>query len=533
MFSLLSAQRAVARSPNAAFYLAHNRAWELLLGAQLAFHVERPVARWLADGGVVLGLCCMLGSAGLYSADTAFPGLAALVPCVGAGMVIAVGSRSRVGGWVLGNSWMGWAGRVSYSLYLVHWPIIVWMGDWVEELGWVVAVVVTGSLALAMNCGVERVWRLKGGEKVAREVWWRGIVLVGGFVAWAGVVAGGGRLVWEKTGERSYEKVGSLMQVVSERALEVGMRRSGIFGGDVDKLRRLTALEVGGEARVDEALIVGDSHAGRMMVFGNYIGLKYGVRFHVVTYPGCSPLFGVSKVRKSVGVGQGRLTEEDMEVCKELAEEWRRGIAQGNFSHVFLVSRWSTSVEEGAYYRSKSLAEYRLVERGQERTADIPGLNESRMVFERALRRTVKEITAGGKKVVLVSEVPDVGRGLFLCKQLLRKRRGNTHELQQRTKHRQPKVCVGAQRAQALRRLAYTRRVIREVSREMKNVDCIVSSRYFCDNYRQDMRHCRVVWEDEILYRDSDHLSESGSLYLALRWELDRAAFFPQEWKFM
>lgn len=533
MLSLLSAQCAVITSPHTAFYLTHNRAWEFLLGALLALRVERPVARWVADVGVAFGLCCMLGPAMLYSADTAFPGLAAVVPCVGAGVVIAIGSGSRVGGWMLGNGWVGWVGRISYSLYLVHWPVLVWMGEAVEELGRVNAVMVMGGLAVAMNLGVERVWRMRNREEVAREAWWRGIGLVGGFLLWTWVVASGGRLVWEEEGKGNHRSGGDLMQVVAERVLETGRRRSRVFGGSMEKLKRLTALEVGGEAGVSGALVVGDSHAGRMMVFGNYIGLKYGVRFHVVTYPGCSPLYGVNKVRKSVGVGQGTLTEEDMEVCELLLEEWRREIARGNFSHVFLVSRWSTSVEKGDYYKSGPLAEYRLVEQGQEGPVAMPGLNESRTVFERALRRTVNEIIAVGKKVVLVSEVPDVGRGLFLCKQWLRKRRGNAQESGRRTKNGQPKMCVGASREQALKRLDYTNRVIGEVAQEVNGVERIVSSGYFCDNYKQDMRHCRVVWEDGILYRDSDHLSEFGSLYLALRWELDRTAYFPKEWKFM
>lgn len=533
LLSLCSAQHCVKTNPDAAFYLAHNRAWELLLGAHLALLAYRPVAPWKADVAVFLSLCLLLGAARTYSADTAFPGFAALVPCIAAGLVIAAGEASRVAQWALGKEWLGLVGRVSYSLYLVHWPVLVWIGEEAERLERVFGVVVMGSSAIGLYWGVERVWRVTGEVKIDKEVWLRGVGLVGGFVVWAGVLASGGRLVWGHAGNWSGERGENLMRVVASRVLEVGMRQSRVFTGGTEKLERMTAFEVGGEARVAEALVVGDSHAGRMLTFANYIGLKYSVRFHVVSYPGCLPLFGVRKVRKSVGVGQGSLTEKDFEACDSMSEEWRRGIVRGNFSHVFLVSRWSTSLEEGEYYKRGPLAEYRLLERGQERGSDIPGVNASRVVFERALRRTVKEAAAAGKKVVVVSEVPDIGRGSFLCKQWLKKRqRGDGGALRRGAKDRQPGVCVGASRGLVMKRLAYTNRVIEEVTRAVKGVECITPSRYFCDNHGQDRRHCRVLWEDKMLYTDSDHLSDFGSLYLALRWETDREAYFPKGWKF-
>ena len=70
------------------------------------------------------------GSVFLYGPGTLFPGLAALWPCLGAGMVVWFGMPSGEGkaplvSQLLARTPVVWTGRLSYSLYLVHWPVLV------------------------------------------------------------------------------------------------------------------------------------------------------------------------------------------------------------------------------------------------------------------------------------------------------------------------------------------------------------------------------------------------------------------------
>jgi peptidoglycan/LPS O-acetylase OafA/YrhL len=119
------------RFHDATFYLAHTRAWELLLGTLLVLDIfpaiSTPLLRNLASlSGVILILTASL----LFTPATPFPGVAALLPCVGAALVIAAGkSGASVVGRALSLRPMVFIGMISYSLYLWHWPLIVFQGS--------------------------------------------------------------------------------------------------------------------------------------------------------------------------------------------------------------------------------------------------------------------------------------------------------------------------------------------------------------------------------------------------------------------
>ncbi len=117
----------VLRHPAAAFFFAPLRAWELLLGTIVS---QRYVP--VICGGVkrnlaaVAGLLLIFVPAMIYTGTTPFPGLAALPPCVGAALFIAAGeSGPTLVGRALAWRPVVFIGLISYSLYLWHWPILV------------------------------------------------------------------------------------------------------------------------------------------------------------------------------------------------------------------------------------------------------------------------------------------------------------------------------------------------------------------------------------------------------------------------
>jgi peptidoglycan/LPS O-acetylase OafA/YrhL len=114
--------------PSAAFYLLWSRAWELALGALLAWrevfilhrapHPERP---W-ADVGAGLGVALICASYLLLDESQPFPGWRALGPAVGSALVIGF-PGSKIGAYLLGNRAAQFFGLISYPLYLWHWPL--------------------------------------------------------------------------------------------------------------------------------------------------------------------------------------------------------------------------------------------------------------------------------------------------------------------------------------------------------------------------------------------------------------------------
>ncbi len=127
--SLLYCLARTTSAPADAYFSPFTRAWELALGASVA--VATPwllrLPRSWAGPMTWLGLGAIAVSAHWYSNATAYPGLAAVLPVGGTALVIAAGTPQPVAGaeWLLKRGPAQWFGRLSYSLYLWHWPILI------------------------------------------------------------------------------------------------------------------------------------------------------------------------------------------------------------------------------------------------------------------------------------------------------------------------------------------------------------------------------------------------------------------------
>lgn len=111
----------VKSDPKAAFYLLHPRLWELSAGGVLVF-ITMP--RWLQQIATPLGLALIAASALLLTTAAPFPGFNALPSVAGAMLVIGADPK-YLANRLLGIAPLRLIGRMSYSIYLWHWPIIV------------------------------------------------------------------------------------------------------------------------------------------------------------------------------------------------------------------------------------------------------------------------------------------------------------------------------------------------------------------------------------------------------------------------
>lgn len=119
----------VGNDPVAAFYSPFARFWELALGGLLACHGMRQAdavaSSALAETKAWLGLLLIAGAVVLLRKDSQFPGWWALMPTLGAALLISAGSQSWICRNVLSLRGMVFVGLISYPLYLWHWPLLV------------------------------------------------------------------------------------------------------------------------------------------------------------------------------------------------------------------------------------------------------------------------------------------------------------------------------------------------------------------------------------------------------------------------
>jgi peptidoglycan/LPS O-acetylase OafA/YrhL len=124
-----------------AFFLPHNRVWELACGALLAsatlgqwatgdrFYRLQQYARQLASPqwrhyvavtGAMMVAACIFG----FNRAVTYPGVWAILPCFGTALLIAAGADGVVNRQLLGRSVFVAIGLISYPLYLWHWPML-------------------------------------------------------------------------------------------------------------------------------------------------------------------------------------------------------------------------------------------------------------------------------------------------------------------------------------------------------------------------------------------------------------------------
>jgi peptidoglycan/LPS O-acetylase OafA/YrhL len=163
--------------PLAAFFSLPTRAWQLALGGLVALTAvqwQRLSARAATVAGSI-GLTAIVMACVTLSAATLYPGTAALLPTLGAVLVIGAGCAAPTAGCgrLLGLKPLRAIGRISYSWYLWHWPLLVLapplLGHSLGLTARLVAVLLSAGLAVATLRLVEN--PLRFAPKIRNSAW--------------------------------------------------------------------------------------------------------------------------------------------------------------------------------------------------------------------------------------------------------------------------------------------------------------------------------------------------------------------------
>lgn len=160
-------------NPSAAFYLLPARFFEFTAGASFFFLSKTGLwsrmgsKRLLREALSLIGLIVLAVIILEYDGTTPFPGVMGLWPCMATGLILLAGARPRgdvhestIQSACLSNPVMVWIGRLSYSLYLAHWPVVSLMryevGVELRPREQLFALILTIGLTIILYYGVER-----------------------------------------------------------------------------------------------------------------------------------------------------------------------------------------------------------------------------------------------------------------------------------------------------------------------------------------------------------------------------------------
>lgn len=469
----------------ATFYSPHTRFWELLAGSMLAWlslyrtrAVRKRLAHWLA----LLGLCLLVFGFFRINKGLSFPGKWALVPVLGAVLIIAAGPDAWFNRSVLSNKVAVWFGLISFPLYLWHWPLLSFARIIEGEVpsigiraGAVVLAILLAWLTFKLLEIPLRAWQ--GRAKV--------VVLVLLAVGIGGI--GYATYTQQHIAQRAHNQKLAAYQAsikVTDRAAEcfeipyAYKNPEGWFCGLGEH-----------DAPVDY-FAYGDSHALSLVPALEKFAREHNVGMKFTGTSGCPSLLGIQSLR-----GQAGIEKYD---CKALNERVFQDIQATGIKHVILINRWT-------YYTSSPSrpSEYNLIAKDPAIKANV---NSSTNDLIWAMNYTVSRYANIGVKVIFIEDNP---QQLYEPNDVLRRGRGIESEY----------LKLSVSREEHLRNQQVVNDAIRKTGAAAINLDDVLCP----------AKICPLVEGNQFLYSDDDHLSITGALkvYPALAEGLTRVTPLP------
>lgn len=493
LVSLAVSVWATQRYPSANFYFSITRAWELGIGSVLAFGIANRLRhRAIAETVAALGLAALVYSVTTYDAGTAFPGLAAVIPCLGAAAIIWSGTQqdtfvSRM----LSNRVLVGIGLISYSLYLWHWPVFVLFR---LQLGTVDLPVFSAVVATVISLALA-IFSWKFVEQPFRKPAPAGFSQRFIFMSSAGamivvfIVSGAVELGKGFPG-RMPADVLALFEAAGDERADLDNCIGQFQQGDLCEIGVLSR-----ETAENNILLWGDSHAGAVSPGLDTIAAEFGLGGSVAFKAACAPLLDVVRV----DMGQDHACDVfNSSIIKMLRD-------RDDYPVVVLAARWALVAEgTGAPGERRDPIILR-------RSGDFDsrgGIAENFAVFEEALLRTVDEIRKTGRQVIILASVPEIG--------------WNVPQILGNAKLMSTGLPDGPSLRDVKRRNIRVDRVIHRAA-EAPGVRAIDLAPGFC------APDCVVQAEGRPLYSDDDHLSTFGARRLIP--EALRQVFGNMDWK--
>ncbi|MBL8510609.1 MAG: acyltransferase [Betaproteobacteria bacterium] len=394
ILSLCAAQWAALSKPAAAFFLLPTRAWELSIGAFVAFylpHRGNDKSHTFHQLYSLIGVLLIVYSVFQFDKQTPFPSLYALLPTIGTALIILFTSPQTLVGQLLGSKPMVGIGLISYSAYLWHQPLLAFARHTTVDAPskGVLSALVMATLMLAYLS-----WKFVETPFRNRRRFSRTQILC--FSALASIIVISIGLVGHLTNGYVFRTYDHAIQHIEKARNETG-KNSACWNLIANSQSLSSACELGKTGSEKSFALVGDSHAGALVEALHAASLTAQLSGFDFTYNSCLPLSG----------GMAAKQDSTQATCNAIREEFFKQLAANkNPKTLILLARWTIWIEQERFNNHEH-----GIESGTRAVWNAPHID--RMGYIEALKKSYADsinlMLAAGYKVILIYPIPEAG----------------------------------------------------------------------------------------------------------------------------
>lgn len=320
--------------PSATYYLMPTRAFELLVGALIALMPRVQLSPREANGATLLGLLLVMVPALTYSTGSFFPGVNALVPCLGTALIIAFARHQNDWvGRILATAPLNFVGRISYPAYLWHWPLIVFLKIYLIDVNVYIA---AGVIAATLLLATLTYWYIEKPAKRAQTLRFINVAGLGLAVPAAAFLS---FAVWADTSNGWPQRFNERLNVKSEAISSYSNKiRGGCHDGNPANPLPPDKCILGVSKLGVDILLIGDSHANHFTGMIDVMAKDAGLRGYDIT-------------QKSTIFLPGAHLFEDRNKNNEITSFYERNlvilrlIKNNKYKHVVMGGQFSRGLE--------------------------------------------------------------------------------------------------------------------------------------------------------------------------------------------
>jgi peptidoglycan/LPS O-acetylase OafA/YrhL len=489
-----------ANTQNGTYFLLQYRAGELLLGAWFALSGLKANKNNLTTNTLLMAfaLCLIIASSFMLDKASTFPGINVLWPCLGA--VLYLYSAQHLNNKVYQFITMKpviMIGLLSYSIYLWHWPLLIYgkaSGVLTGPVSYLLYFAILLLISYLSWRYVEQAFRTKDYTSASTFFIKRLLPITLSLAALVSLPFETGTqkilwlTLWGEDSAKYYQQAADRKQIVAKPCIERPNTPAYLIRATSEEECKFGNLTIN-----SQLLLIGDSHAEHFIRFFDHIAKNENKSGKAITRAACLPLIDTPVYNK------GKLDKE----CLAKTKYWYENHLKSNPQYVFLAAYWSGYLNNDP--DNKFPSPPRTITIGEQKISD-------REVFYRGLKKSIEKIISVGAVPVLVEQVPEFNYPIEKC--IFKK----TMSLSS------PKECSISEKMILFKHKEYLA-IFDKIQQEYPSVLRLNVNSLLCSN-----GSCSPFIDNDFIYYNDDHLNFSGARKLAIEFQKQKPSIQIADW---